>query len=655
MALVKTNKLASSKANGEAAPVKVPPANASHPAVRNRATPAKPSSGNGSTLPARNRAQRGKTTITERVAAATEELASAITQSSAAAEELRRSMEQIASGAEEAAGASQEQLAATKRIIANLGTSRSRASDTRRQSEGVQLVLTETALLITNSVRAIERNAERQAGSVQVIAELERRAAEITDITKIVSGISDQTNLLALNAAIEAARAGDHGRGFAVVAEEVRTLAETSEKSAQGIQSHAESIQKEVRQIAAAVTDGAARAVQETRNGTELVKKLDTQREAMNSISAGSEEILDTASQAERAATEAQRGAELVASAAEEQSAAATEAQTAIQQQAQALEQSQTAAQALARQAEKLRAGSAGAAAAEEIGASAEQLSASIQEMSGAATQIMAAIGQINQGSQQQAAATQQTSAALGQIEKSASLAKDNAVQAVQKVAALEKALREGRAAAGKLVDGVTTSLAATRSSLQTIVRLEAVGRNIEKIVDIVALVAVQTTMLAVSGSVEAARAGDAGRGFALVSGDIRSLARETSNNVDRIKDTVRNILDQIAVLRRDLEQVTASNELEVQNNIAVTGSLERLETEIAALTGTNKDIMEGAEAILSAVKETAAGAKQIAAAAEEASAASTEASTASAQQARGTEDLAASIEEIAALAQELR
>jgi len=564
-------------------------------------------------------------------------------------------MEQIASGAEEAAGASQEQLAAIKRIIANLGTARGRAADTRRQTEAAQLVLAETSLLIGNSVRAIERNAERQAGSVDVIGELERRAAEIADITRIISGISDQTNLLALNAAIEAARAGDHGRGFAVVAEEVRALAETSEKSAQTIQGHADSIQKEVRQIAGVIKTAASTAIEEARNGLELAEKLDARRDDMAAIASGSGEILDTADQAERAAMEAQRGAELVASAAEQQSAASTEAQTAIQEQALSLEQSQAAAQTLARQTERLRAGTAGATAAEEIGASAEELSASIQEMSGAATEIMASISQINKGSQQQAAATQQTSAALAQIEKSAAFARDNADRAVENILGLEKALREGRASAAKLVDGVSAALAETRSSLTTLARLEQIGRNIEKIVDTVALVAVQTTMLAVSGSVEAARAGDAGRGFALVSGDIRGLARETSSNVDRIKDTVRSILDQIAALRRDLEQIIASNEAEVQNNVAVTASLERLEKDIAALAGANRDILKGADAIQSAVKETAAGAKQVAAAAEEASAAATQASTASSQQARGAEDLAASIEEIAALAQELK
>ena len=68
-----------------------------------------------------------------------------------------------------------------------------------------------------------------------MIAELERRAQEIGEITLTVGKISDQTNLLALNAAIEAARAGDHGRGFAVVAEEVRAFAEKSETSARDV------------------------------------------------------------------------------------------------------------------------------------------------------------------------------------------------------------------------------------------------------------------------------------------------------------------------------------------------------------------------------------------------------------------------------------
>ncbi len=532
---------------------------------------------------------------------------------------------------------------------------RQRADGSATLTQTLSDLIARTGADVGASLEAVSRAAERQASSVELVEELDRQAMAIGDVVKAVAHIADQTNLLALNAAIEAARAGQHGKGFAVVADEVRTLAETSEKSARDIQELIAQVQQDVRVVAEGIGTSATSAREEAAKGGAVIAGLDRIRDDMATIMTGCTAIASDAEEAVQAANEALKGAELIAAAAEEQSAACQETSHTIEQQAQALGQSEQAAQELGQLADELKNSSNIGKSAEEVASAAEELSSAVEEISRASTQVATAIEQISRGAQQAASATQQSSAAIERLFENAKTASEQTNQGAERGEQIAELLKENKVLIDAMMQGVADSVSAGRASRDQIAALEQVSRRIDKIVDAITTVSIQTNMLAVSGSVEAARAGEFGKGFAVVSTDIRNLARDSAENAERIKDTVKTIQDTIAIVRADLREIADTAAGEVEKGIAIASGLDRMAQDIGAVVRGNHEISAAADRIMAALGESNVAVEQIASAAQQALRASAEASTAAGEQSRGAEQLAAAIEEIASLADELQ
>ncbi|CEL29498.1 methyl-accepting chemotaxis protein [Pseudomonas fluorescens] len=171
----------------------------------------------------------------------------------------------------------------------------------------------------------------------------------------------------------------------------------------------------------------------------------------------------------------------------------------------------------------------------EQIAGSATQLGAAAEELSAVTEEASRGLQQQNNEIEQAATAVNEMTAAVEEVAR-------NAVSTSEASNQSTHAAREGRDQVVKTVDAIQTMTHDVQNTSHMIEGLAAQGRDIGKVLDVIRAIAEQTNLLALNAAIEAARAGEAGRGFAVVADEVRALAHRTAQSTQEIEKMVAGI-----------------------------------------------------------------------------------------------------------------
>jgi methyl-accepting chemotaxis protein len=318
----------------------------------------------------------------QNIAAGANETSISSQHSSASIAELSRAIDSIARGASEqarqahAAATTADQMAVKVQRVALDAQHVANTGDATRSSANDGAAAVRETVTGMAEIRTVISDA---AGTVESLGRL---GEQIGAVVETIDDIAEQTNLLALNAAIEAARAGEHGRGFAVVADEVRKLAERSQRETKAITALIHDVQSHTRDAVSAMQVGSDRVEQ----GSTRADRAGT---ALTEILAAVEQMVTQVSGIAASAEEMTSGAREVVGAMESIRAAVEENSAATEQMATQASEVTDSIESIASVAEE------SSAATEEVSASAEEMSAQAEQVSAQAEELSAVAAEL--------------------------------------------------------------------------------------------------------------------------------------------------------------------------------------------------------------------------------------------------------------------
>jgi len=473
-------------------------------------------------------------------------------ESVSAIEQLKSSMEQIATAAEENSGASEQALKNVKSINNNIN----------RMTGNIDTVINSTLATgdtIINAVNMINGSVDRMTGAVSVAEssstkseELKVSSQNIGEAVGFIAKIADQTNLLALNAAIEASRAKEHGKGFAVVADETRALAAESEKNAEFISELVNKIQGSIDTIITNIINTTNTISKTGDTSSELSLKMEELTkiavysvEAAKSVSTFTQKLGNVAAAVNDGSAE-------IAEASSRAALSVEQTLNGIELQSNALAQTERDIKDLSALAEELKFSTDTAKSAEDIAATADTIGGNMEEIQSGLEQVTQALNEIEASSQ---STNQSALSNKSNIEDGIGAAKD--IDKLIEIARrnfdlLKVSFSEVKSSMTSINGEVLNSISEGKGASDELAVIVKETKNVDKTVGNISNSIIQLNMLAISGSIEAARAGEFGKGFAVVSADIRSLAKDSESNTEKINDTIEGMNAEISMVQDD-------------------------------------------------------------------------------------------------------